>query len=305
MYFLGIDGGGTKTKFTIVDENLNIIGSIIKGTSHYNQIGFDNVGILLKEGIDEVCEINNVSLDEIGNVFIGIAGYGKIKDIVNNIEKSIKNALGDLRYNIGNDVEIALTGSLNGKYGINIIAGTGSIALALDKEGNLHRCGGWGYRLGDEGSAYYIGMETLRCFTMQSDGRLNKTLLYNDIKEKLNINNDYDIIKYINEEINGDRTEIADLSKICYEAAKKGDKCAIEIFDKAAFELSKNINTLGIHFDENETVIVSYSGGVFKSGELILKPLEKYLNNKRFKIVEPIAPPDMGACILAKRRYTK
>lgn len=305
MYFLGIDGGGTKTKFTIVDENLNVMGSIIKGTTHYNQIGFENVGKVLREGIYEVCEHCNIDLKNINYIFIGIAGYGKIREIVLNIEESIKNQLKGLSYTIGNDVEIALAGSLNGECGINIIAGTGSIALALDKEGKLHRCGGWGYRLGDEGSAYYIGMSTLRCFTMQSDKRLDKTLIYDYIKRELNITNDYDIIKYINEDINGDRTQIANISKLCYEAAINGDKVAIEIFNKSAYELSRNIKALEGHFEKGEIIKVSYSGGVFKSGSFILDPLREFLDKQRFEIVKPISSPDIGACILAKMRYEK
>ena len=65
------------------------------------------------------------------------------------------------------DVQIAIEGALDGQDGIVVIAGTGSIALSL-KEGMLQRCGGWGYQLGDEGSAYWIAKKMLNAFLSRS-----------------------------------------------------------------------------------------------------------------------------------------
>lgn len=303
MYFLGIDGGGTKTTFTLVDENLNIIESITKGTCHYNQIGFENLTKLLTTGLEEVCKNAKINVEEIMHTFVGLAGYGNIKEIRKSLEKSVNNAYDHINYTLGNDVEIALAGSLNGEDGINVIAGTGSIAQALDKDGNLHRCGGWGYRLGDEGSAYYIGMKTLKTFTKQSDGRCERTNLYDLIRAHLNITNDYDLIKYVNDEIQGDRTEIAKFATICSKSALEGDNTAKEIFDSAAYELSRLIIGLERNFEKGTTIKVSYSGGVFKAGDLILEPLRNYLGNERFNIVRPALTPDLGACLLARKKY--
>lgn len=303
MYFLGIDGGGTKTTFTLVDVDLNIISSITKGTCHYNQIGFENLTKLLISGLEEVCKNAKIKLEDIKHTFVGLAGYGNIKDIRKSLEIAVKEAYYNIDYTLGNDVEIALAGSLNGEEGINVIAGTGSIAQALDKDENLHRCGGWGYRLGDEGSAYYIGMMSLKMFTYQSDGRCKKTKLYDLIREYLNIDNDYDLIKYLNDDIKGDRTEIAKFATICSKAATEGDDTAKDIFDNAAYELSRLVIGLENYFDENVQIKVSYSGGVFKSRDLILNPLRKYLNEDRFKIVKPELTPDLGACLLARKRF--
>ncbi|MCC0782740.1 acyl-CoA reductase [Clostridioides sp. ES-S-0108-01] len=303
MYFLGIDGGGTKTRFTLTDENLKIVGSILKGTCHYNQIGFENLTKLLITGLEEVCKDAKINIEEIKYAFVGLAGYGKIKEVLYALELATKNAYSHINYTLGNDVEIALAGSLNGEKGINIIAGTGSIAQALDKDGNLHRCGGWGYVLGDEGSAYYIGMTALKMFTMQSDGRCQKTKLYDLIKIHLDIENDYDIIKYVNDEIQGDRIEIAKFATICLKAVIEGDDTASKIFDDAAYELSRLVIGLEHYFEKDTKIRVSYSGGVFNSGDLILEPLKNYLDKTRFEIVRPVLTPDLGACLLAKKRY--
>lgn len=76
MYFLGVDGGGTKTTFTLVDEELNIVGTITKGACHYNQIGFDNLTKLLITGLEEVCKDAKINVEEITYAFVGLAGYG-------------------------------------------------------------------------------------------------------------------------------------------------------------------------------------------------------------------------------------
>ncbi|HBH3113951.1 TPA: acyl-CoA reductase, partial [Clostridioides difficile] len=71
----------------------------------------------------------------------------------------------------------------------------------------------------------------------------------------------------------------------------------------AAYELSRLIIGLEHHFEQGTKIKVSYSGGVFKSGDLILESLKKYLSKARFDIVRPVLTPDLGACLLAKKKY--
>ena len=68
MYFLGIDGGGTKTCFTLINEKGNVINRVIKGTCHPTQIGFDNLEKLLREGLEEIIKSSNISKEEITKI---------------------------------------------------------------------------------------------------------------------------------------------------------------------------------------------------------------------------------------------
>lgn len=298
MYYLGIDGGGTKTQFTIINENIEVIESIKKGTSHFKQIGLNGVEKVLRDGLDEILCKSNIKLDQIDGVGIGIAGYGNIKKDREDIEKVIKKVFKNFKYILKNDVEIALNGALNGEDGIVIVSGTGSIALSkINNE--YKRCGGFGYTIGDEGSAYWIGRKVVEIFSKEVDGRLEKTYIYEIIKNKLNLSNDYNFIKYINEDIKADRLEIAKFSEVCFEAAKLGDENAINIFNLAAKELSELINLLIKEFKYNN-VKVSYIGGVFKSEKFILDPLIKLLD-KRGQLIQPKYTADIGAAILAMK----
>lgn len=297
MYFLGVDGGGTKTCFTLIDENGKVISKVIKGPSHPTQIGFENLEILLREGLEEIIENNKISKSDIERVTLGLAGYGIVKEIAEGIAKIVEEVFYGIKYELVSDVRVAIAGALAGEDGINIVAGTGSIALAL-KNNEIIRCGGWGYTVGDEASAYWIGKKTITLFSKESDGRLEKGPLYELIKTNLGLTRDAEIISYVNDKIKGDRSEIAKIARICSEAASLGDEGAMAIFNEAAVELTEMIKVLLRNFG-NEKVKVSYTGGVFKSGDLILDPLKSMLEGLNVELIEPILSPDLGACLLA------
>lgn len=297
MYFLGVDGGGTKTCFTLINKDGKVISKVIKGPSHPTQIGFENLEILLREGLEEIIENNKISKSDIERVTLGLAGYGIVKEIAEGIAKIVEEVFYGIKYELVSDVRVAIAGALAGEDGINIVAGTGSIALAL-KNNEIIRCGGWGYTVGDEASAYWIGKKTIALFSKESDGRLEKGPLYELIKTNLGLTRDAEIISYVNDKIKGDRSEIAKIARICSEAASLGDEGAMAIFNEAAVELTEMIKVLLRNFG-NEKVKVSYTGGVFKSGDLILKPLKNMLEGLNVELIEPILSPDLGACLLA------
>lgn len=299
MYYIGVDGGGTKTTFTMIDKKGYKIAQYKTKTTHYEQIGFTGVEDVLNEGFNKILEISNVSKGDIESVFLGLPGYGEVKSVATNIDNIVKKILKEIKFKVGNDVEVGLAGSLAGKEGINIVSGTGSIALGKNSKGKTIRCGGWGDYIGDEGSAYWIGKKTIEMFSKEADKRIERGLIYKNIKEKLNINDDFDIIDYVLNDIKKDRTQIAQFSKLCFESAILNDKNALSIFNEAGYELSLLVKMIINELEFNGDILVSYSGGVFKSGDLILSPLKKYLNEYNIKFIKPILGPDMGACLLA------
>lgn len=162
----------------------------------------------------------------------------------------------------------------------------------------LQRCGGWGYQLGDEGSAYWIAKKMLNVFCQEVDGRLEKTILYDLIKRECYLVNDYDIITFMNN-LNHDRTKIAALAYINGLAAKEKDPNALKIYKQAAEEIYKLINLLSKNF--KSPINVSYIGGVFQhAGSFIIPHLQDQLGN-RFNLIPPIHTPEYGAYILAKK----
>lgn len=299
MYYIGIDGGGTKTTFTMIDNNGCKLAQHIMGTTHYEQVGFDGVENVLSSGLNKLIELSNIDKTYIQSAFLGLPGYGEVKSVKIKIDDIVNKVFKGIKVEVGNDVEVGLYGSLAGREGINIVSGTGSIALGRDSKGNFRRCGGWGDYIGDEGSAHWIGKKTLEVFSKEADNRLDRGLIYKSIREKLSIDDDFEIIDYALNDIKKDRTKIASLSTICFESAKNNDKNAMKIFEDASYELSLLVKMIINELDFSNEILVSYSGGVFKSGDIILNPLRENLKDYNIKFIEPVLGPDMGACLLA------
>lgn len=306
MYFIGVDGGGTKTAYRLSDENLNIIAEYRGGTTNYQQCGFEGLTRELKEGVSKLLELSGVKKEEIGFAFLGCGGYGDVAADMAPADEAALKAMDGIPFKLGNDIENAHAGALNGEDGINIIAGTGSIACGVSSaHKEMLRCGGWHHYIGsDEGSGYWIAQRMLHEFTRQSDGRDEKTDLYYAIKDRLEIGeDDGEIIKRVVDDWQFDRTKIASICPLIAGLFDKGDPQAKKILDDAASELSELAVTLRreLCFSEGETVKVSGTGGVFNLGDRIIKPLSEKLSRHNMHFVPPVYEPDMGALILAKK----
>lgn len=298
-YVIGIDGGGTKTRYTLSTHDLEIIEDFTDSTIHYQQVGFEQVTISLNKNIAKlIAKVDDVNL--ITHVFVGLPGYGDIKNDTPNLEAAVKNGLGNLSYTIGNDTENALSGSLNGSYGINVIAGTGSIGLGITKDGRRYTSGGWCHDFGgDEGSAYWLACRMLLEYTQQSDNRKPKTLLYTYLNDELQLEDDTDILDLTLNKYKMDRTKIASLSVHLNALASLNDSAALAIFKEAAYELSKIYLAIFNELKFDTSVPISYSGGVFKSGKFILEPLKSTLAENNLTLSDPVHDPSVGGLLLA------
>lgn len=323
-YYLGVDGGGTKTKFTLCrcDKHSatpygEIVGEYISTCCHYLQIGFDGLERLMTDGIQKTCEqarsnpnagASDFQPADISCAFFGLAGYGDIASDDPKIKNAIQRALGSLTYEsskaipfgIGNDGENALAGALGGKPGINIIAGTGSVGCGRDHQGNHARCGGWNYALGgDEGSAFWIARNLLHEFQRQSDGRDEKTLLHKTLTDTLQLPSDDALTTRVVQEWGLDRTRIAKLSPIAATLVAAGDPYAKAIIRAAAAELADYAIALKkqLHFEGD--VPVSGTGGVFHIGSLLTDEFDRIIKEHGMHYVKPLYEPDIGAVLLA------
>jgi len=302
MYYLGVDGGGTKTAFLLINKKGKILAYLTTETCHYIQIGIDAFQQVLKKGIKDCCRKAGIDISDIEYAFFGIPGYGENEKDTVIIRKRISEIIPETKFESGNDVEAAWAGSLACRTGINIVAGTGTIGFAKDQKFNTARAGGWGPFCGDEGSAYWLGRELIFLFSKESDGRLEKTELYQIVKEKFSLKRDFDLIEILYNDLELKRDKIASLAILLYKAALAGDKQAVLIYRNAAYEHSLIIKALikKLSFKENKKITVSYSGGVFKAGSFILDPLKEYLNEEKIEFIEPILKPITGAALYAK-----
>ena len=300
--FLGVDGGGTTTNFVLVDRDGNLAASYQGPSSYHLEIGIDGLRDVLRDGTGALFRQAGIKADTIAYAFFGIPAHGEDSAAQELLDAIPEALLGHRRYRCGNDMVCAWAGSLGGEDGINIVAGTGSIGYG-ERRGRSARAGGWGEMFGDEGSAYWIGVRGLNSFTRMSDGRLPKGPLLAAFMAAFELGVDLDLCaKVMNAHSRG---SIAALSKVVARSAHEGDVEAIRIFEDAARELAAVVEAVrrGLQFETDEAVPLSYSGGVFEAGTLILDPFQRHLDEQSgsYCLRAPIVMPSGGAAIYAAK----
>ncbi len=153
-FYLGIDGGGTKTRCALGDET-RILASSVAGGSNVIRAGEEQARESLHTSVLEVCATAKISPDKIHAICIGAAGAGrpevaaKVQSILAEVTRASIEVVGDMI--------IALEAAFGDGPGIIAIAGTGSIVYGRDATGRTARAGGWGFAISDEGSGHWIG----------------------------------------------------------------------------------------------------------------------------------------------------
>jgi N-acetylglucosamine kinase-like BadF-type ATPase len=300
--YLGVDGGGTKTRFALVDGEARLLAEAQCGTTYHPQVGLDGVRATLREGIDAVLASAGIGPADLRHAFFGLPAFGEDSRVDPLLDAIPRELLGHGRYACGNDMVCGWAGSFACGDGINIVAGTGSIGYG-QRRGHAARAGGWGEVFSDEGSAYWIAVQGLNAFSRMADGRLPMGPLHAMLREHLGIGPDLDLCAHVYGESAMSRGEIAQLSRLVAAAAEDGDAAACAIFRQAGEELAAIADALRgtLGFEADEPVRVSWSGGAFSAGELLRAPFIVALQarSSAFEPHAPLHPPHLGAALYA------
>ena len=302
MFYLGVDGGGTKTVFSLINNDGKLLAQIRTKNIDYLRIGSEIFKNRLKTGVSSVCDQADIEINDISYSILGIPGCGdEIRSDNEVLEDIMTTIFSAGEYECVNDAKVGWAGSLACQPGVNLVAGTGTIGFGKDNNGNEARASGWGYFCGDEGSAYWLGKKVLSLFTKEADGREAKSPLYEIVQDEFNLNRDFDLISVIDNKLKQKRDKIAQLALLLYRAAEQGDKRAVKIYKEAAYEFSLTVNTIidKLEFEKGESILVSYSGGVFKAGDYVLTPFRNYLAGENIRLIKPILEPSVGAAVIA------
>jgi N-acetylglucosamine kinase-like BadF-type ATPase len=153
-FYLGIDGGGTKTRCVLGDET-RILATAVAGGSNLIRLGEAQARESLHNSLLEVCATAKIGPDRIHGICIGAAGAGR-PEIARKIQ-GILTELTPASIEVVGDMVIALEAAFGDGPGVIAIAGTGSIVYGRDSTGRTARAGGWGFAISDEGSGHWIG----------------------------------------------------------------------------------------------------------------------------------------------------
>jgi N-acetylglucosamine kinase-like BadF-type ATPase len=301
-YLIGMDGGGTKTKCVLVDSNLKIVFETTGEPSNFLVIGTEKVSETILNLVNDITTSQKISSNEIDAIVLGTTGGGRRSDAEILESQIIKDAkqksLTINKFKVESDARIALEGAFSGKAGSILIAGTGSIMFGKDSEGEIHRVGGFGRFIGDEGSGYRIGRKGLNAVARFMDGRAKSTKIAGLLAQEFSISSSEQLIT----EVYRNNFNIASAAPIVFDAAESGDVTAQKILEDEADELILHIISMKTKL--NVSILkVSLIGSILTTPNYF-----SYLVNekvvRRFndvKIMEAEHSPEFGAAMLAMR----
>lgn len=298
-FVLGMDGGGTHTSACLVSTTGEFVVEIDGPPLRYARLR-ERVADGIIRLRDRLLRRSAVPKKKLLAAAVCMTGVGRESD-----RKIVLAALRKKRLApkiiVDSDAMAGLTGALGFAPGIVVIAGTGSITFARDQRGQIHRVGGWGYLIGDEGSGFAIARDGLNAALQGFDGRAPKTQLRQLFEEKFRVGRIDEIISQI-QLPKPDRGAIASLAPLVFDAAKNGDAVSVEIIQRAGFELGRLIATqLTTLREVVPPITVSLLGNLFQQNEMLMGGINKALASEmqKIKIVEPRFPPVVGAAMMA------
>lgn len=175
-YFLGFDGGGTKTECILADGDGRILARATSGPSNPLRIGYTRAWFSLSEALDLVLSHEKITSNHIRGVCAGLGGAGR-PGVARRVQSFFERSLPNADVEVTSDLDIALEAAFGSGEGIILIAGTGSAAFGRDANGNTARAGGRGPWFSDEGSAFDIGRNAVRALLLAEENRGPATTL--------------------------------------------------------------------------------------------------------------------------------
>jgi N-acetylglucosamine kinase-like BadF-type ATPase len=297
-HVLGVDGGGSGTRCVIADLSGNLLAKGRGGPANPLTAGADHAAEGIQAAVREASEICRVFAFKAS--VMGIAGTERPSGI-EALEKRL-TGLDYGRLRIASDAVVALAGATGLRPGVVVISGTGSIAYGLNEDGKTGRAGGWGWRLGDEGSGYDLGHKALIAGLRDFDGRGPRTSLSDKIKATLGLG---DLSELVDRVYNGGMgsSEVAALAPLVSEAAAEGDEVATGILKKAGEELGTAASAVIRRLGLEGNFPVALNRGIVNIGGALRASLEKTVRrgSPESEFIGLRFTPEVGAALLALR----
>lgn len=298
---IGLDGGGTKTVAVLArggKKDFSIIGRGVSSASNPRVVGFDNAICAINDAVRHAFTDAKIPVLKPGLLVAGISGAGREEE-KNILHKGISNLA--KKVVITTDASLVLEEGLMEGWGIAVISGTGSMVLGKNQQGESFRSGGWGNILGDEGSAYALGMGALKLVTQIADGRKKTSLLNEKILANLQITHAQEIVAMFS----GKKLEKARIAGLAIEvlhAQEHGDQNAAGLINEQAGLLSACVvavyNQMKI---KDEMVPLTLAGSLLCKSDEYRRIFFEHLSNANIKVgmLTLVHEPALGALRLA------
>ena len=289
-YFLGIDGGGTKTDLVLSDESGTVLRTCRANACNPVDVGMETAKAVLRDAIYEVCR--GVRMSSV-SVFAGIAG-GTTVGIKEDL-RAFFAEFGFAHFESDSDNRNIVAAGLGDSDGMTVILGTG-FCIYTQKGGVQKRISGWGYLLDDGGSGYNLGRDALHAYYAAHDGTGEATLLTEEI-DRIRAGGPAKLLPYVYKE---GKSAIASFAPAVFAACERGDALACAILDRnigvAAELIRRAANMIG-----DESVRVVLAGGLTKERRMMSGLRVALGDSARYRLEILQCDPVQGALILARK----
>lgn len=191
------------------------------------------------------------------------------------------------------DAELARAAAFGGAPGVLLIAGTGSIAVARDVRGQSRRVGGLGWRMGDQGSAYWIGARALEAVGAMHDGLGSVTHLAETLCTAAKVAGIAGLVQW---STTATSAQVAALGPAVLDCAGDGDQVAMHLRDAAAEALAQLAMAAG-----GGQLPIAMSGGLLAPGRPLRDRVAAALETThRATVIHRAVDPCRGAPVLAR-----
>lgn len=297
-YYLGIDGGGTKTSCALGDES-HLLATVTAGPSNVFRVGEQRARESLHDAVRQACGAAGIAPADIACTCVGASGAGRRE-----IAEIVRNALAEILPNqieVIGDLETSLDAAFDTGPGVIVIAGTGSSAYGRNRQGATTRAGGWGFAIGDEGSAHWVGREAVRATLRKydEDRGTEGTTLAIGLCKVWGVSSLHELA------LTASARPSPDFAALFPVVAGSADEEALSILSTGGRELGRiaGIVICRLFSDEDGSVPVAMIGGVFRHAQVVRETFYNELRrrNPRVEINPQVVEPVEGALRRARR----
>lgn len=296
-FYVGVDSGGTKFEIIITDFLKRIIYSAKYPSCHYSVHGAEKTAETLSGYVFDSVKKAKLNIQDCSGICFGIAGAREEFDR-DKLKRLFLKKLRIKNISVVTDAKNAITGAFNGNDGIILIAGTGSVLYGKHK-GQLHRIGGWGRILGDQGSGFIIGREGLRELVKEYDERAigrGESIFAKLVKKRFGITKETIVDKVF-----AHHFEIQRVVESVIDAAEKKDKMCLKIINEAAEDLLNHVKLYIKTAKIKNGIEIAFIGSLIENKNILSEKLKKGIrkNFKNVRIIKKKNEPTMGAIMIA------
>jgi glucosamine kinase len=277
-YVMGVDGGATKTLAAVLDLEESKLHLGQGGPSNQDAVGAEAAVKALLSAADEAIEGAGIEASQLGAAVLAVAGTDT-EDLARNVRAARTDA-----WIVVNDVVAAWATATGGGPGVAAIAGTGSNVFGVGGTGadaRPWRVGGWGHLLGDEGSGYWLGVQSIKAALRDRERSGPQTALSEAAMRFF----DQPSVEAVAASVYTKpltKGEIAAFATETSKLAEQGDAVARELYERGARELAQQIvsviRQIGLDADssdDREEFPVGLIGSAFKAGTVFVEPLTR------------------------------